>query len=126
MTPATAQANPNLAFIKYWGNCEDVLRLPMNGSISMNLEGLTTRTSVSFQHSLAFDELIINGHEVTGAALAGGGEHLERERRTSCSQPRRVTPPAEANCYLILTIVDSAIGRPASAPAIRRTAARVK
>ncbi len=69
MTSATAQAHPNIAFIKYWGNRDDVLRLPMNGSISMNLAGLTTRTAVSFQHSLAMDELIINGHEVTGAGL---------------------------------------------------------
>ncbi len=69
MTSATAQAHPNIAFIKYWGNRDDVLRLPMNGSISMNLAGLTTRTTVSFQHSLAMDELIINGHEVTGAGL---------------------------------------------------------
>jgi len=41
----------------------------MNGSISMNLDGLYTRTTVSFQPSLPFDELIINGHEVTGAGL---------------------------------------------------------
>jgi diphosphomevalonate decarboxylase len=69
MTTATAQANPNIAFIKYWGNRDNTLRLPMNGSISMNLDGLTTRTTVSFQPSLPFDELIINGHEVTGAGL---------------------------------------------------------
>jgi diphosphomevalonate decarboxylase len=69
MTTATAQAFANIAFIKYWGNRDNVLRLPMNGSISMNLDGLTTRTTVSFQHSLPFDELVINGHEVTGAGL---------------------------------------------------------
>jgi diphosphomevalonate decarboxylase len=69
MTTATAQASPNIAFIKYWGNRDNVLRLPMNGSISMNLDGLSTRTTVSFQPSLPFDELIINGHEVTGAGL---------------------------------------------------------
>lgn len=69
MTTATAQASPNIAFIKYWGNRDNVLRLPMNGSISMNLDGLYTRTSVSFQPSLPFDELIINGHEVTGPGL---------------------------------------------------------
>lgn len=69
MTSATAQANPNIAFIKYWGNRENVLRLPANGSISMNLDGLYTRTTVSFQPSLPFDELIINGHEVTGPGL---------------------------------------------------------
>jgi diphosphomevalonate decarboxylase len=67
MTTATAIANPNLAFIKYWGNRDNALRIPMNGSISMNLDGLYTRTTVSFQPSLSFDELIINGHEIAGA-----------------------------------------------------------
>ncbi len=66
---ATAQSSPNIAFIKYWGNRDSALRLPVNGSISMNLEGLFTRTTVSFQPSLALDELVINGHEVTGKGL---------------------------------------------------------
>ena len=35
----------------------------------MNLNGLFTQTTVSFQPSLPFDELIINGHEVTGKGL---------------------------------------------------------
>ena len=66
---ATAISHPNIAFIKYWGNRDNVLRLPINGSISMNLDGLNTRTTVSFQPSLPFDQLIINGHEVMGAGL---------------------------------------------------------
>lgn len=69
MTTATALAHPNIAFIKYWGNRDNALRLPVNGSISMNLDGLFTRTTVSFQPSLPFDELVINGREVTGAGL---------------------------------------------------------
>lgn len=69
MTTATAQAHPNIAFIKYWGNRDQALRLPANGSISMNLDGLFTRTTVSFQPSLPFDELVINGREVTGPGL---------------------------------------------------------
>ncbi len=69
MGSATAQAFANIAFIKYWGNRDNALRLPANGSISMNLDGLYTRTTVSFQHSLPYDELIINGREVAGAAL---------------------------------------------------------
>jgi diphosphomevalonate decarboxylase len=69
MTTATAQAFANIAFIKYWGNRDHTLRLPSNGSISMNLDGLYTRTTVSFQPSLPFDELVINGREVTGSGL---------------------------------------------------------
>jgi diphosphomevalonate decarboxylase len=67
MTTAIAQAFANIAFIKYWGNRDNELRIPMNGSISMNLDGLFTRTTVSFQPSLPFDQLIINGHEIMGA-----------------------------------------------------------
>jgi diphosphomevalonate decarboxylase len=66
---ATALAHPNIAFIKYWGNRDNALRLPSNGSISMNLDGLFTRTTVSFQPSLPFDELIINGHALLGKGL---------------------------------------------------------
>lgn len=69
MHSATAQAHPNIAFIKYWGNKDEALRLPAHGSLSMNLDGLYTRTTVSFQRSLPFDELILNGREVTGPAL---------------------------------------------------------
>ena len=69
MSTSTAQAHPNIAFIKYWGNRDNALRLPVNGSISMNLDGLFTRTTVSFQSSLPYDELIINGHAVMGKGL---------------------------------------------------------
>jgi diphosphomevalonate decarboxylase len=80
MRTSTAAAHPNIAFIKYWGNRDDALRLPANGSISMNLDGLTTRTTVSFQPSLPYDELIMNGHEVAGHALERVSEFLDRVR----------------------------------------------
>ena len=65
---ATAQANPNIAFIKYWGNRDNALRLPSNGSISMNLDGLFTRTTVTFDSSQR-DSLVINDTEVAGKGL---------------------------------------------------------
>ena len=65
---ATALAHPNIAFIKYWGNRDDALRLPSNGSISMNLDGLFTQTTVTFSGSE--DSLAINGKSVTGPGLA--------------------------------------------------------
>lgn len=80
---ASALSHPNIAFIKYWGNRNADLRLPVNGSISMNLEGLWTRTSVSFQPSLGMDELIINGREVTGKGLERVSAILELVRRSA-------------------------------------------
>ncbi|MFN8384055.1 MAG: diphosphomevalonate decarboxylase [Anaerolineales bacterium] len=67
-SPITALAHPNIAFIKYWGNRDNGLRLPVNGSISMNLDGLFTRTTVSFS-SPKRDSLLINKQEVTGKGL---------------------------------------------------------
>ncbi len=61
---ATALAHPNIAFIKYWGNRDDALRLPLNGSISMNLDGLETRTQVTWTDDLA-NTLVINGKACT-------------------------------------------------------------
>lgn len=64
----TALAHPNIAFIKYWGNRDNALRLPVNGSISMNLDGLFTRTTVTF-NSAQSDSLTINDHPVIGKGL---------------------------------------------------------
>ena len=64
--PSTAIAHPNIAFIKYWGNRDDTLRLPSNGSISMNLAGLETRTTVYFDASLPEDHVKINGKTSAG------------------------------------------------------------
>jgi diphosphomevalonate decarboxylase len=69
MRTATAQAAPNIALIKYWGNRDDALRLPANGSISINLDGLASRTRVTFDPSLATDTLTLNGGVETGPGL---------------------------------------------------------
>lgn len=66
---ATALAHPNIAFIKYWGNRDHHLRLPVNGSISMNLDGLFTRTTVTLFASLPTDSLLINSEPVSGKGL---------------------------------------------------------
>lgn len=73
---ATAVAHPNIAFIKYWGNIDDSLRLPQNGSISMNLSELTTRTMVTFDSSLPRDIFDLNGTRQGGIALERVSQHL--------------------------------------------------
>lgn len=80
---ATAIAQPNIAFIKYWGNCDPNARIPANGSISMNLGGLETRTTVTFDAFLSADDLIINGKPAGGAALGRVREFLNRVRLMS-------------------------------------------
>jgi diphosphomevalonate decarboxylase len=71
MTTATAQAAANIAFIKYWGNRDNALRIPSNDSISMNLDGLFTRTTVTFSEDLKTDSLRI-GSNVTGYVTGNG------------------------------------------------------
>jgi diphosphomevalonate decarboxylase len=61
MPTATAIAHPNIAFIKYWGDRDSRLLIPANGSISMNLDGLFTRTQVTLIE--LHDRLRINGRE---------------------------------------------------------------
>jgi len=65
----TATAHPNIAFIKYWGNRDEALRLPVNGSISMNLAGLETRTTVRVDANLPADQLTLNGQALSGPPL---------------------------------------------------------
>jgi diphosphomevalonate decarboxylase len=76
-----ATANPNIAFIKYWGDKDPDLHIPANGSISMNLEGLYTRTQVTFDPALADDRLVLNRHVSKGPALSRVSGMLDRVRQ---------------------------------------------
>lgn len=80
MLPFIAMANPNIAFIKYWGNRNDALRLPANGSISMNLDGLETRTAVIFDPLFPADSVEINGKTAGVAAHARVCKMLDEVR----------------------------------------------
>ncbi len=58
---ASAQAQPNIALVKYWGKRDDVLNLPAAGSLSITLDALHTRTSVRFDPALERDDIALNG-----------------------------------------------------------------
>lgn len=66
---AIAQAQPNIALVKYWGKRDATLNLPATGSLSITLDAPWTRTRVEFDASLRHDELRLNGAE-DPAALA--------------------------------------------------------
>jgi diphosphomevalonate decarboxylase len=71
MMRAVAEANTNIALVKYWGKRSTRLNLPAVGSLSLTLDGLTTRTEVRFDSQLAGDQLTLNG-------LVEGGTPLKR------------------------------------------------
>lgn len=79
----SAVAHPNIAFIKYWGNRDNRLRLPVNGSISMNLGALATKTKVTFSPSYPRDALTVNGMAMSDAAAERVSEVLDEIRRLS-------------------------------------------
>ena len=76
---ATAIAPSNVAFIKYWGLVDKKLRIPTNGSISMNLNNLTTTTTVEFLPEYQSDDVTIDGKK-DGKKIARVIEHLNRIR----------------------------------------------
>jgi diphosphomevalonate decarboxylase len=69
MLKSTAIASPNIAFIKYWGNRDQGLRIPANASLSMTLGGLETRTSVTLLDPDSRDEFTFNGETQFGGSL---------------------------------------------------------
>ena len=84
---ATAKAHPNLAFIKYWGRKDEALRLPSNGSISMNLSALSTTTTVEFSKEFSKDEIVIDG-EIIVKESERVTKHLDRIRTIAKSDLR--------------------------------------
>ncbi|HET7370679.1 MAG TPA: diphosphomevalonate decarboxylase [Gammaproteobacteria bacterium] len=60
---AAAQAQPNIALIKYWGKRDIDLNLPAVGSLSVTLDSLWTRTCVEFDPAFERDELRLNDAE---------------------------------------------------------------
>ncbi len=60
---ATAIAPANIALIKYWGKKDEQLRLPINGSISVNLSNLQTITTVEFYPDYQADIITIDGKQ---------------------------------------------------------------
>ena len=132
---STALAHPNIALIKYWGNRDNELRLPVNGSLSMNLDGLFTRTSVSFGNA-KFDSLTINSQPVRGKGLERVSFILDlvrdmagtRDRAEVTSEnnfPTGAGIASSASAFAALTLsASNAAGLSLSEPELSRLARR--
>lgn len=60
-----AQAQPNIALVKYWGKSNIARNLPAVGSLSITLDGLYSRMSVEILDDPGADSLTVNGDENT-------------------------------------------------------------
>jgi diphosphomevalonate decarboxylase len=78
---AVAEARTNIALVKYWGKRDSKLNLPAVGSLSLTLEGLSTRTEVRFDEGLASDSLMLNGEPQTGEPLVRIAKLLDLVRQ---------------------------------------------
>ena len=86
---AQAQAQPNIALVKYWGKRDSALNLPASGSLSITLDALWTRTRVQFDSTLTRDELLLDGAEdPTALARATGCLDLLRTRADAALHAR--------------------------------------
>ena len=77
---STAKAHPNIALIKYWGNRDSGLNLPLNGSISMIMGGASTTTTIEFSKDHG-DEFVLNGEQLVGEAKERVGAFVSMIRR---------------------------------------------
>jgi diphosphomevalonate decarboxylase len=77
---ATSISCSNIAFIKYWGNRDAVLRIPLNDSVSMNLSNATTTTTVEFDANLNDDHIIVGGTPANETTRRRVIAHLDRVR----------------------------------------------
>jgi diphosphomevalonate decarboxylase len=136
ISKVTAIANPNIAYIKYWGNRDEDLRLPVNGSISMNLDGLFARTTVRFDSQLEQDQFTFNNTPTSGPALERVTRFLnivrEMAQENVCAQvtsennfPTGAGIASSAAAFAALALAGSrAIGLELSEPELSRLARR--
>ncbi len=124
---ASAIASPNIALIKYWGNRDEALRLPSNGSISMTMGGLECQVTVAFEAGLQADVLVVNGAQDSPAATDRVSHHLDliRERaglrmpahvESTTNFPARAGLASSAAAFAALTLAGSAAAGLALAP----------
>ncbi|HVZ73575.1 MAG TPA: diphosphomevalonate decarboxylase [Polyangia bacterium] len=82
MSSATAVAGTNIALVKYWGKRDAALglNLPAEGSLSLTLDELGTRTTVRFDDALAADRVVLDGAPADAKAAARASRFLDRVR----------------------------------------------
>lgn len=81
--PSSARATPNIALIKYWGNRNDELRLPMADSLSITLDHPSVEITVDHAPAMTLQSFDVSGTEKTlkPKDIARFAKHLELTKR---------------------------------------------
>lgn len=130
---AQAQAQPNIALIKYWGKRNVAENLPAVGSLSVTLSSLWTRMSVEFDRSPGKDRLQVNGAPNEGLLprVSRCLDHLAGEDRNAADVVSESNFPiaaglaSSASAFAALVVAaDSALGSSHDRPFLSRAAGR--
>jgi len=112
----TARSTPNIAFIKYWGNRSEDLRLPMAPSLSMTLDRPTVEITVEEADAFAVRSFLADGSEKTLKE-----KDIERFRKVLALMHRYLDTLGAANALsenLLITVrshIPPAVGLASSA-----------
>ena len=85
---ASCIATSNIAFVKYCWRINYTLRLPMNCSISMNLDSAFTLTTVEFDESLTADQFSLANKPADAKQATRVFSHVDRIRAIAGIQTR--------------------------------------
>jgi diphosphomevalonate decarboxylase len=80
MPKTTIRAGSNIAFIKYWGVDDASINLPQTSSISMTLADAHTTTTVEWDNTLPYDDIVVDRRRLAGEGGARLVRHLDRIR----------------------------------------------
>ncbi|WEV64968.1 diphosphomevalonate decarboxylase [Bifidobacterium sp. ESL0732] len=103
---ATAVANANIALIKYWGKADENLIIPRASSLSLTLDGLSTRTTVEF------------GETDTASLLANTSFPISSSAAFTTSKPNsdQSLPPFSSSTAGMAVALESGLGKSAGLP----------
>ncbi len=131
MVQVTAEAQPNIALIKYWGKSDVDRNLPAVDSLSVTLESLHTRMTLEFSKHPDSDTLEVNGIDAPDmlqrvSACLDGVCGRQRQRAAVISQsnfPIGAGLASSASAFAALVVAaDSAAGQRRDTLALARLA----
>lgn len=109
---AVAQAQPNIALIKYWGKRDHDKNLPAVSSLSVTLDSLWTKMSVEFGAGSGADTLLVNGSPAPAMEkrvsqcidLVAGTERAAASIVSECNFPIGAGLASSASAFAALAV----------------------